>query len=226
MSNVLSTIYRMFPTIHCMAVRTVASRFSEDAQAIVSECPRCRWLWRGSGASVKSLSALLAIADGADGTRAAVTSSGCARFFARAFAFRRCRVRVYKSARSCPGDDVTAGDLTCCLQSAACRLSWRSDQTPSSTRSHTAPQTWSRLLQETHSQSLPSQTPFSCGQPPQSLEIYSLPPGDESHYHNLKKWNVFLELPSKWTRDSLLETLQQHTDSFTGWRSLRGSAHY
>lgn len=70
--------------------------------------------------------------------------------FARAFACRRCRVCVYKSVCSCPGDDVTAGNLTCCLQSAACRLSWRSDQTLSSTRSHTAPQTSSRLLQETH----------------------------------------------------------------------------
>lgn len=75
----------MFPTIHCATARTVASRFltcREEAPVIVNECPCCRWLLRGSGASVKSLSALLAMADGGDGTHPAVTSSDCARSYA------------------------------------------------------------------------------------------------------------------------------------------------
>lgn len=69
-----------------MTARTVASRFlawGEDAQVIADECLYCRRLLRGSGESVKGLSALLAMADGGDGTRPAVTSSDCTRSHAR-----------------------------------------------------------------------------------------------------------------------------------------------
>lgn len=120
------------------------SRATGDTRLVVNERPRCRWFLRGSGCISK-----------------VPFCSVCGGRWRPSESPRSHRLRCCAQALPCVPANLSAppflswwcrdcGYLTCCLQSAAGRLSWRSGRTPSSTRSRTAPQTWSRLLQETH----------------------------------------------------------------------------